>query len=118
MLARESSASFRVVGSPGRVNVEKELAFYRIAQEALNNARRHAQARHIAVELRFDEAGVTLKVSDDGIGFDMPRSFNDLTRSGHFGLMGMHERAQLAGGRLTVTSSPGKGTTVAVSVAK
>ncbi len=112
MLAREVGASFRSVGTPRRLTDEQELALYRIAQEALSNVLRHARARHIWIELAFTDAGTSLRVQDDGIGFRVPRRFTDLARSGHFGLMGMYERVQLVGGRLIITSSPGKGTTI------
>ncbi len=116
MLANEAQASFRVRGAPRRLTTDQELALYRIAQEALSNALRHAQARHISMELAFDEEAVTLRVWDDGKGFEVPDRFADLARKGHFGLMGMHERAQLVGGRLTVISAPGRGAMVEVSL--
>ncbi len=112
MLAREAGAAFHVTGPPCHLSAEKELVLYRVAQEALNNALYHAQAHHIKIELMFAEAGVTLRVHDDGVGFPVPERFTDLARSGHFGLMGMHERIHLVGGRLTVTSTPGQGTAV------
>jgi signal transduction histidine kinase len=83
----------------------------------LNNARRHAQAENIRVELEFDQNQATLRVCDDGIGFVPPPQLNDLTRTGHFGLMGMRERAQLVGGKVSLDASPGKGTTVTFTLA-
>lgn len=112
MLAREAGATFHVTGDHRHLPAEKELALYRVAQAALNNALRHAHARSVAVELAFAEEGVTLRVRDDGVGFVIPEHFTDLARAGHFGLMGMHERMQLVGGRLSVISAPGRGTTV------
>lgn len=111
-LAQEVGTDIQVQGTPYRMNAEQELTCYRIAQEALNNARRHAQAQHITIEIRFEPAGITLQVRDDGRGFSIPRYLNDLTRSGHFGLIGMQERAQLAGGQFQITSQPGQGTTL------
>lgn len=116
MLAREAGASFQLTGSPRRLPPEQELALYRIAHEALNNARRHSQAQQVAVRVRFADQHVTLQVSDNGVGFAVPGRFTDLTQAGHFGLMGMRERAQLIGGHLTVASRPGEGTTVTVTV--
>ncbi len=112
MLAREAGATFHVTGGHRHLPAEKELALYRVAQEALNNALYHAQAHSIAIELTFTEEDVTLRVRDDGIGFVVPERFTDLARAGHFGLMGMRERIQLVGGRLSVASTPGRGTTV------
>ena len=114
ILAHESGADFQIVGSPRRLNADKELALYRIAQESLNNVHHHAQAQKLLTELTFGETSVILRVCDNGIGFEIPPSLSDLTRTGHFGLMGMRERAQLAGGQLTITSSPTQGTAVTV----
>jgi two-component system, NarL family, sensor histidine kinase UhpB len=111
-LAREAGAQFCVAGSPQPIKPEVELALYRIAQEALNNARRHAQAASITVELRSDATHVVLRVDDDGRGFEVPAYLNDLTRTGHFGLIGMRERAQLVNGQLEIMSAPGEGTTI------
>jgi two-component system sensor histidine kinase DegS len=93
---------------------------YRIAQEALNNTRRHAHAQHIQVELKFEPAAVLLRVHDDGQGFEVPSylNLNDLTRTGHFGLIGMRERALLVNGQLRIVSSTGKGTTVTLSLSR
>lgn len=115
-LTHEVGAAFSLSGQPAEMKAEKALTLYRIAQEALNNARRHAQADHIRVELEFEPQRVTLRVCDDGVGFVLPPQLSDLTRTGHFGVIGMHERAQLVDGRLSVISSPGKGTTVVFRV--
>lgn len=116
-LAQEAGATIQVQGNPYRMKAEKELIFYRIAQEALNNSRRHSQAQHITAEIQFEPAGVTLQVTDDGRGFALPGHLNDLTRSGHFGLIGMQERALLVEGQLQITSAPGKGTTLTFHIA-
>jgi signal transduction histidine kinase len=115
-LAREAGAQFSVAGSSHPMRPEVELALYRIAQEALNNARRHAQAESITVALVFDAASVILRVTDDGTGFEVPAYLNDLTRTGHFGLIGMRERTQLVNGRLEIVSAPGKGTTITLTL--
>ncbi len=116
MLARSANATYQLVGTPKRLDDEKEVALYRMTGEALSNARRHSQAQHIAISLTFAERGVTLQVRDDGIGFDVPTDFVDLARAGHFGLMGMHERAHFVGAQLHIHSAPGEGTTVTVTV--
>lgn len=119
-LAHEAEAAFNVSGAPYRLEPEKELTLYRIAQEALNNTRRHAHAQHIQVELKFESAAVLLRVHDDGQGFEVPSylNLNDLTRTGHFGLIGMRERALLVNGQLRIVSSTGKGTTVTLSLSR
>jgi len=105
-------AAFGVEGTPRRLAPDLELALYRIAQEALKNVEQHSSAGHVEVRLRFEEQGVRLLVADDGAGFEAPSSPDELARDGHYGLLGMRERAVLAGGWLTVASSPGRGTQV------
>jgi signal transduction histidine kinase len=93
---------------------EVEHALYRIADEAMNNAVRHAQARHLSVRLM--ETGpdeVRLVVADDGRGFD-PASVDG--NNDHYGLKGLKERAELIGAALEVHSAPGQGATVEVTV--
>jgi two-component system nitrate/nitrite sensor histidine kinase NarX len=86
-----------------------QVAFYRIAQEALNNVAKHAQARSAAVTLRQDPERVELAVADDGRGFDPAAA-----TAGHLGLRIMRERAAAAAAALVVTSRPGAGTRVAL----
>ena len=79
---------------------------FRIAQESLNNVRRHAQASHILVHLQRNGNVWELTVGDDGVGFDTAGH-----RTGH-GLLGMQERTRMLGGALTIDSAPGRGTTI------
>jgi signal transduction histidine kinase len=88
-----------------------EQTIYRIAQESIENVSHHAQAKRLCVRLSYNGQGTTLTVEDDGIGFD-PKE----TSSGHFGLVGMKERAELAGGKLTIASEKGRGTRVALII--
>jgi signal transduction histidine kinase len=103
--------AFTVEGEVCRLAPERELALYRIVQEALTNVVKHARARQGQVKLQY---GDTLKVliKDDGLGFDLPDRVEALTELGHFGLVGMRERAELIGARLIVQSTPGRGTTI------
>jgi signal transduction histidine kinase len=87
-----------------------EVALFRIVQEALANAARHSRARRVDVTLARAGEELEITVADDGDGFDAASSPDP----GSFGLMGMGERARLAGGSLEVTSRPGEGTTVRV----
>ena len=87
---------------------------YRIAGEALRNAFRHAHAKRITVEIRFDPRQFQLSVSDDGKGIDDEAIKRRLT--GHFGLHGMRERAELFGGKLDVWSKLGSGTQLDLSI--
>ena len=86
---------------------DQAVAIFRILQEALNNTRKHAGASQIGVKLRRRAEEVSLHVEDNGQGFTPGH-----TRPGHYGLIGMRERAQLLGGRLEVQGRPGKGARV------
>jgi signal transduction histidine kinase len=94
-----------------RPPIEVEETLYRIAQEALHNTVKHAGAHQVRLEVSRVADGVRLRVSDDGRGFD-PSTVPD----GHLGLAGMRARAEKLGGRITVTSAPGKGTSIEVVV--
>ena len=89
---------------------ELEEEFYRIAQEALNNALKHARASMVRVNVRSGDGNVVLEVIDDGRGFN-PEAVSD---EGGLGLVSMQERAEKLGGTLTISSAPGKGTSVEV----
>ncbi len=91
-----------------------DIALYRIVQEALTNVAKHAQATTVSVLLQPRGDSLLLIVEDNGRGFEVP----DVTdsRGKHFGLMGMHERVGLLGGKLTIESTPGVGTTVFIEV--
>src|SRR6266540_3736632 len=96
-----------------RVEPEIETVLYRVVQEALTNVAKHAHAGHVWVYLRVDDDRVDMQVHDDGIGFDATR-VNGLVGSGHFGLAGMRERVEIAGGTHRLLSAPGDGTTIRV----
>ncbi len=93
---------------PSRV----EEGLYRIAQEALNNALKHATASLVTVRVHADEQRIRLEVEDNGVGFT-PHTVSD---KGGLGLVSMQERAEQLGGVLTMISSPGEGTTVKVEL--
>jgi signal transduction histidine kinase len=105
-----------VSGTTRRMSPEEELTLFRIVQEALNNVRRHAAASRVTVEAEFLAARVRVTVRDDGKGFVAPKRPGDLVTSGRLGLIGMHERARILGGTLSIRSQPGEGTTVVVDV--
>jgi signal transduction histidine kinase len=94
---------------------ELDTVLYRVTQESLNNAGKHAKASQVSVLLTAVDRRVTLRISDDGAGFDLSRA-SELLQQHHFGLVSMRERVEMVGGRLTVDSSPGHGTTVAVEL--
>ncbi len=93
---------------------DMEVAIYRMLQECLNNVKKHAEATRVEVLIQVSPGTVNMTVRDDGQGFDMPEAITDLARQGSFGVMGLHERAQLFGGEVLVRSQPGEGTTVKI----
>ncbi|MHB1503810.1 MAG: PAS domain-containing sensor histidine kinase [Acidimicrobiales bacterium] len=107
------TTSFATTGTAHRLPEGTELTAFRITQEAVWNAARHANANRIAVGLAFEPEGVRVLITDDGCGFDTTRGTAQLHR-GALGLAGMAERARLGGGRLQIHSAPGKGTTIEV----
>ncbi len=89
-----------------------EQCVYRIAQEAVENVAHHANAKKISVRLETNGNGLRLIIQDDGMGFDS----RNKASTGHFGLVGMQERAELSGGVLTIDSQRGKGTKVTLTI--
>ena len=104
-----------VEGTPRTLHPIVRDEIYRIASEALRNAFRHAAAKQIEVELRYDERGFRLRVRDDGKGIT-PTFLTSEGRAGHFGLFGMRERANLVGGKLTVWTAPDSGAEIELSI--
>ena len=101
-------------GTPGELPQEMEQHLLRIAQEAVTNVLKHAGARRIWVKLHAEARKLYLRIADDGRGFVQDDVF--LSRGGHFGLIGMRERAERLGGELHLSSHPGEGTEVEVTV--
>lgn len=91
-----------------------ELLMYRLAQEALANVRKHSQAKNVYLSLRIQGDNLYMTISDDGVGFDMESVMEQEDRpAGHgLGLRSMRERVEAAGGGLTISSEPGRGTTL------
>ena len=100
----------RVEDNSYRLPPDVEIGIYRIMQEALQNVSAHASARRAEVRVSFLSDAVELSITDDGRGFDLQSAPRDET--GHFGLLGMRERAQALGGQLTIESTIGHGTQV------
>ncbi|MEX2195428.1 MAG: GAF domain-containing sensor histidine kinase [Thermoleophilaceae bacterium] len=95
----------------GRHRPEIESTIYRVVQEGLTNAAKHARAAHVRVLVTEGDAAIAIEIADDGTGFD------PVAGTSGFGLLGMRERLALAGGRLEIESSPGHGTTLRAVVA-
>ena len=113
--SQRAEFNVQVEGIPRELHPILRDEVYRIAGEAMRNAFRHADAKQIEVEIRYDERQLRLRVRDDGKGID-PKLLSHDGREGHFGLRGMRERAKLIGGKLTVWSELDSGTEVELSL--
>jgi len=99
-----------------RLPAPLETTLFRVIQEALTNAARHAKAQHVEVALDWDAAQVTLRIADDGEGFDLREAAARAKNGQHLGLWSMRERIEQLGGRLQIESQPGTGTTIQATV--
>jgi len=104
-----------VEGTPQRLHPILRDETYRIAGEAMRNAFKHANAKQIEVEIRYDKRQLRVRVRDDGKGIDA-KYLNEAERPGHYGLRGMRERADLLGGKLTVWSELESGTEIELRI--
>jgi signal transduction histidine kinase len=102
-----------VAGDASDLDPETERQVFRILQEAVANVVRHARASSLTVSIAVEDGHLAITVQDDGVGFDPTER---AVRSRRLGLTSMFERAQALGGRLTIDSSPGGGTTVRAEV--
>jgi signal transduction histidine kinase len=103
---------FRADSIPSRVDPTVETACYRVAQEALTNVVRHAQATHVTVELNQAGESLRLLIRDDGAGFDLLAARQRAREGAGLGLLGMEERVSLVGGHLEYKSRPAEGTEI------
>jgi len=103
-------------GTPRPLNPGLELALFRIAQEALNNVRKHSVANTSRIIVEFNDDNIKIDIEDNGKGFQMPTAFNDFVLEGKLGLVGMQERARLIGGDLKIFSVLGEGTKIQIEV--
>ena len=110
--------NLEVRGEMPQIGLPVKIALYRIMQEALSNAYRHANVESLDVCLSAEDGWVTLEVMDAGAGFEPPplEGPSGTEREEHIGLRGMRDRAQLVGGKIRLTSSPGEGTRIEVKV--
>ncbi|WP_326639935.1 sensor histidine kinase [Streptosporangium sp. NBC_01755] len=106
---------FEMSGTPVPLSADYDLALLRIAQGALGNVSRHAQAAHATVTLTYLDDMIVLDIVDDGCGF-VPAQAPAETASTGYGLRTMHDRARALGGSLTIESAPGEGTAVAATL--
>jgi signal transduction histidine kinase len=99
-----------------RFDESVEITLFRVFQEALSNALKHAQAQHVQVSLRQAGGRLALRIRDDGRGFDAEAARRRALSGMSLGLLGMQERVRLAGGEMTLESTPGKGTEINVTL--
>jgi signal transduction histidine kinase len=97
------------------LNNDRRTVLYRVAQEALTNVARHAQAGNVTVEIRELQGAMRMRIHDDGRSFDVERLLHS-RKSRRMGLLGMRERVEMVGGKFAIESAPGKGTTVTARV--
>jgi two-component system, NarL family, sensor histidine kinase UhpB len=107
---------FEVSCIPKRPSNELELVLFRIAQEALNNIRKHSQATTARIHLDFSPEVIKLTVTDNGKGFNPEKAMHSALERGSLGLVGMRERAQLVGADLKIKSQLGKGTAICLEI--
>jgi two-component system sensor histidine kinase DegS len=109
------AAHLRVMGDDVRLPGAYEPTVFRIVQEALNNVRKHSQARTVEVIIQFDPSSVEATIRDDGVGFDIAATEARLESGKNLGIVSMRERVALEKGQITIRSQIGKGTEVHVS---
>jgi signal transduction histidine kinase len=102
-------------GYDGQLSKQAESVVFAVVEEAVGNAKKHAQADHVLVRLRVESHMFTAEIQDDGIGFDVETA-QRRREVGHIGLLNMEERAELVGGRCSVQSQPGAGTLVRLEI--
>lgn len=105
-----------ILGKEQRLAETVEVTVFRLIQEAINNARKHARANRILVRVEFADYQINMQVEDDGRGFDLAKVRHQAKYGESFGLMSMGERADLLGGTLRIESTLGRGTTVSACI--
>lgn len=98
-----------VVDDKHRLSADAEILLYRVVQEALQNIRKHSKATEVLFRMRIEDEITTIEIIDNGVGFKLPQNIESLARERRLGLIGMRERVKLLGGKLEISSKPGKG---------
>jgi signal transduction histidine kinase len=114
--ANELKLHLNIRGDAGRLTPKSQSALYRLAQEALNNIRKHAQAANVWLDLEMDSTWAIMVVRDDGKGFDMIRALDAARGRGSVGILQMRERTERAGGTFEIQTYEGQGTTIRVTL--
>ncbi len=105
-----------VAGLDRRLSPETQIVLFRIAQEALNNIRKHAQASRATIAIEGKGNDITMTIADNGRGFVVNERLGEGVSAGRLGIMGMYERARLLNGNMRIKSEPGKGTELTVTL--
>jgi two-component system sensor histidine kinase DegS len=105
-----------VRGEEKRLKTTYEVALFRLIQEGVNNAQKHAHAKNILVIIGFGAPQIIVKITDDGQGFDLSKVLNEVAGKESFGLLSMKERIELLNGELTIETALNAGTTITASV--
>ncbi|HEY5675348.1 MAG TPA: sensor histidine kinase, partial [Myxococcales bacterium] len=109
--------SFAAAGAPREVGPERQLALFRVLQEAITNVSKHCgKGTEVEVTLTFAPGQAALRIHDHGKGFVVPAGSEALSPEGHYGLANMRERANKVGGKIRMASGPGQGTTIELTV--
>lgn len=108
--------NFTIEGTERRLPDNVEIALYRIVQEALSNINKHAQASRAEIDIVYQETELLLRIEDNGRGFNPPRNPRELSKIGHYGLLGIHERVDLINAEYDFQSELDKGTILSVRV--
>jgi signal transduction histidine kinase len=122
MLASEISQaanipiSFTSSGEEKRLDQKIEMSLYRMVQESLNNVIHHSGATQAWLEVEFADNHLTVQIRDNGKGFMVPSNPSEFPEKGHFGLLGLHERAEIINADLQILSTPGEGTKIFIQV--
>jgi signal transduction histidine kinase len=106
----------RLEGDLTKLSESQQLALIALIREALSNVREHSNARQVTISIASHSTGVTAEVTDDGVGFDPDTTLVRAAREGHLGLVGMHERVRMLGGRTQIKSRTGGPTVISVSL--
>jgi len=107
---------FKLEGIERRLPDNVEIALYRITQEAISNISKHAGASKAKIAISYNDTNLLLQIEDDGEGFDPPKNLGELASIGHYGLLRIHERADLINADYQIQSELGHGTTVTIQV--
>jgi signal transduction histidine kinase len=103
-------------GELSELSDSQQIALLSLIREALSNIRKHSDAEHVSIEVAAAPGGIHIEITDDGSGFDPETTLVRAARAGHLGLVGMHERVRMLGGRTQIDSRPGGPTVISATL--